>query len=500
MPTKGDRIRAITSALFLLLIGVVAGMMLVSEFRMMPVGQAVDESKKPAPTVPNVLVPGDQSFVKIAKEVTPAVVNISTTRTIRENPSQEFPFNDPMLRRFFGDDLFQRRHAPQNRKEQSLGSGVIVSADGIIVTNDHVVSEADDIQVLLEDGREFKGKLIGKDKKSDIAVIRIDATDLPTIPWGNSDQMEVGEYVVAVGNPFGLNQTVTMGIVSAMGRANVGITDYEDFIQTDAAINPGNSGGAMVNIQGELVGINTAIFTRSGGYMGIGFAVPSNMVRSVVDSLVKTGKVVRGWLGVSIQDVSHALAKEFGLNEAKGALVTDVFPDSPAKDGKLKRGDVIIAFMDQPIDNTAHLRNIVARTAVGTKASVKIVRDKKEEEVIVTISAQPKEIAEVGEKPAAEFGNRFGIEVQELTPDLAEQFDLRRNEKGVVVTQVAPSSPADSAGLREGDLIVEVNRYRILTLRSYEEALSNLKEGRSILFLISRQGNQFFLTITPEIE
>ncbi len=505
MLEKGDKLRKLSGGLILLLMGAIVGVTLVSEFQLLPMGQAV--SNPPKEKAIEVL-PADQVFVKIAKAVTPAVVNISTTRIIKNNNSgqggQGFPFNDPLFRRFFGegDNSPHRRgvpQQPQSRKEQSLGSGVIVTSDGLIVTNNHVVEEASEIKVLLEDKREFKATLVGRDKKSDIAVIRIDATDLATVPWSNSDNLQVGEYVAAVGNPFGLNQTVTMGIISAIGRANVGIADYEDFIQTDAAINPGNSGGALVNLRGELIGINTAIFTRSGGYMGVGFAVPSNMVRSVMDSLVATGKVTRGWLGVSIQDVTPALAKEFGLKDAKGSLVTDIMPDSPAAKSDLKRGDVVVFFTGQEIDNSSHLRNMVARTRVGTKASVKIIRDRKEKEIFVTLSEQPKEVAQKGEEventPEA---SALGILVHEITPEMAEQFDLNIKEKGVIVVQVEPGSVAEEAGLREGDLVIEINRKVVSDLKSYERLFSKIKKGDSVLFLINRQGNRFYITLTPE--
>jgi serine protease Do len=505
MLEKGDKLSKLSGGIILLLIGTIVGVTLVSEFQLLPMGRAVSNPEKEK--VIEVL-PSDQVFVKIAKAVTPAVVNISTTRIIKNNNGgqggQGFPFNDPLFRRFFGEGDNSPHHRgvpqqPQSRKEQSLGSGVIVTSDGLIVTNNHVVEEAAEIKVLLEDKREFKATLVGRDKKSDIAVIRIDATDLPTVPWSNSDNLQVGEYVAAVGNPFGLNQTVTMGIVSAIGRANVGIADYEDFIQTDAAINPGNSGGALVNIRGELIGINTAIFTRSGGYMGVGFAVPSNMVRSVMDSLVATGKVTRGWLGVSIQDITPALAKEFGLKDTKGSLVTDIMPDSPAAKSDLKRGDVVVFFTGQEIDNSSHLRNMVARTRVGTKASVKIIRDRKEKEIFVTLSEQPKEVAQKGEeaenKPEA---SALGILVQEITPEMAEQFDLNIREKGVIVVQVEPGSVAEEAGLREGDLVIEINRKIVSDLKSYERLFSKIKKGDSVLFLINRQGNRFYITLTPE--
>ena len=506
MSEKGDKLRRLSGVFILLLIGAIVGVTLVSEFQLLPVGQAVNNSAREKLVE---ILPSDQIFVKIAKTVTPAVVNISTIRIIKSNNSghggQGLPFNDPLFRRFFGEgDPFGQQHRgtpqqPQQRKEQSLGSGVIVTSDGLIVTNSHVVEDADEIKVLLEDKREFKAKLVGRDKKSDIAVIRIEAVNLPTVPWSNSDNLQVGEYAVAVGNPFGLNQTVTMGIISAIGRANVGIADYEDFIQTDAAINPGNSGGALVNIRGELIGINTAIFTRSGGYMGVGFAVPSNMVRSIMDSLVATGKVTRGWLGVSIQDITPALAKEFGLKDAKGSLVTDIMPDSPAAQSDLKRGDVILSFTGHDIENSSHLRNLVARTGVGTKALVKIIRDKKEKEIFVTLSEQPKEVAQKGEEEEnTPETSAFGIVVQEITPEMAEQFDLNIREKGVIVVQVEPGSVADSAGLREGDLIIEINRKTVSDLKSYERLFKKIKKGDSVLFLINRQGNRFYITLTPE--
>ena len=482
---------------FLLIIGVVVGITLVSEFHLIPSGRAVNDPQREKPPA---ITQTEQTFVEISKSVTPSVVNISTTRVVKggeETPT--FPFDDPFFRRFFGEEPSRRPGVPRERKEQSLGSGVIVDPSGLIITNNHVVSKADEIKVLLGDKREFKGKVVGSDPKSDLALIRIDAKDLPSVTWGDSSKLQVGEYVLAIGNPFGLNQTVTMGIVSAVGRANVGITDYEDFIQTDAAINPGNSGGALVNTHGEVVGVNTAIFTQSGGYMGIGFAVPSNMVKSVMESLIKSGKVIRGWLGVSIQEVTPQLAKEFGLKEARGALIGDVLPGSPAEKAGFQRGDVIIEFMGQDIANSTHLRNLVARTPVGAKGKVKVVRDKKEKEMEVTIDEQPKEIArggpeEEGEKMSAALS---GFEVRNLTPELAQQLGLGRGEKGVVVFKVEPGSAADEAGLLRGDLIMEINRKPVRNMDDYEEAASKIKKEEVILLLINRQGKTLFLTIAP---
>ena len=336
-----------------------------------------------------------QPFVEVSRKITPAVVNISTTRVVKEEGGANripAPFSDdPFFRRFFNGPFAP--DIPRERRENSLGSGVIVDPRGYIITNNHVIENADEIKVLLGDRREFTGKVIGADPKTDVAVVKIEAGNLPSIRWGDSGKLRVGEYVLAVGNPFGLNQTVTLGIVSAVGRANVGIADYEDFIQTDAAINPGNSGGALVNIDGELVGINTAIFTQSGGYMGIGFAVPSNMVRLVMDSLIANGRVVRGWLGISVQEMNPDLARQFGLSEARGALVADVLSDGPAERAGIKRGDVILEFDGTPVDTVGQLRNLVAEKTAGSRVHLKLVQDRREKEVEATIREQPQESA-----------------------------------------------------------------------------------------------------------
>jgi len=487
--------RRLIISVFLIIIGVVIGVTLVSELRLLPVGGAVGDSSVvgPRPNSPPVSR-GEQAFVEISKAVTPAVVNISSTRVVRREESGS-PFDDPFFRRFFGDDFFRHPDTPQ-RKEQGLGSGVIVDATGLIVTNHHVIAKADEINVILADKREFKGKVIGTDPKTDLAVVRIAADGLPTVPWGDSSVLDVGEYVLAIGNPFGLNQTVTMGIVSAIGRANVGIADYEDFIQTDAAINPGNSGGALVNTRGELVGINTAIFSQSGGYMGIGFAVPSNMAKSVLESLVKRGKVVRGWLGVSIQEVTPQLAKEFGLEEARGALISDILPDSPAEAAGLRRGDVVIALNDQTIESASQLRNHVAQLSVGTRAHVKIIRKGKEKRIEIKIEAQPAEMAQAGE--AGGNGTALaGVQVRRLTPELARQLGLNRTDGGVVVVHVEPESPADAAGLMRGDLIMEINRRGVSDVDQYNTVLSNTDKDVSLLLLVHRKNRALFLTVTP---
>jgi serine protease Do len=484
---------------FLLLLGVIIGTIVASGLHLPPFGRATNPSQETKPLPIAVPPASDQVFVEISKRVTPAVVNISTTRVVKDggegSPLAPF-FDDPFFKRFFGEEPSHR--PPRERKEQSLGSGVIVDAKGYIITNNHVVSKADEIKVLLNDNREFKGKVVGSDPKSDIAVVKIDGKDLPTIQWGDSARLQVGEYVLAIGSPFGLNQTVTMGIVSAVGRANVGIADYEDFIQTDAAINPGNSGGALVNIRGELIGINTAIFTRSGGYMGIGFAVPSNMAKLVMESLVKTGKVVRGWMGVSIQEVTPNLAEQFGLPEPKGVLVGDVLPNSPAEHAGIKRGDILLEYDGKAVENTGQLRNLVAETPVGSRVKIKIFRDKQEKVLDLKIDEQPKDIAqgEKEEEPGDETSSALsGVDVRNLTPDIARDLDLPESQQGVVVEQVEPGSGADEAGLQRGDVIIEMNRKPVKNTKDYNREVSKLKKDQSVLLLINRQGRTIFMTI-----
>jgi serine protease Do len=487
-------------------IGIVLGLVVASEWEWMPFGHAVPEAPvarppqaAPVSTAPQPPAGGNHDFVHIAKAVKPAVVNVFSTRSGRGEGQPLTPFDDPFFRRFFGDEFFRRFEQPP-RKERGLGSGVIVESNGLIVTNNHVVSKADEIKVFLSDKREFKAKLIGTDAKTDIAVLKIEADGLPTIAWADSDKLEVGEFVLAVGNPFGLTQTVTLGIVSALGRA-AGIAEYEDFIQTDAAINPGNSGGALVNVQGELVGINTAIYSQSGGNMGIGFAVPSNLARSVVEQLVKHGKVVRGWLGVSIQDLSPELASQFGLSEPKGVLISEVMENSPARRAGLERGDVIVEYDGKPADNPTQLRNAVAQTVVGRKVIVKFIRDKKPRTADVTIAEQPKNIAQAGAEEGGEGASASGLlsalDVRELTPELAARFGLGAAERGVLIVQVRPGSKADEAGLKEGDLILEVNRQPTATRKSYERATAKLAKNQAVLLLIKRQGRPFFVTLRP---
>jgi serine protease Do len=442
----------------------------------------------------------EASVVQVVKAAMPAVVNVSTTRRVRSSPEENPLLNDPFFRHFFGEQFPRQFDVPRQRREMSLGSGVIVDASGIIITNYHVVAKADVIKVALSDKREFTGKVIGSDPQTDIALVKINATNLPTLRWGDSDKLQVAQTVFAIGIPFGLTQTVTSGIVSAVGRANVGIADYEDFIQTDAAINPGNSGGALINTKGELIGINTAIFSQSGGYMGIGFAVPSNMARDVMQSLIKTGKVARGWLGVSIQELTPELATQFGLKEANGALVSDIVEGSPAAQAGLKTGDVIVGYDGKEITSPGLLRNLVAQTPAGKEVSLRVMRDKKLVTVPVRIAEQPKEIAQRGARTPApgeegEESGLAGVQVRSLTPEIARQLGLEAAVRGVVVTAVDPNSPAADAGLQPGDVVTEVEHQPVRDLESYRQAVAKLGSSKSVLLLVNRGGEKRYVVV-----
>ncbi len=441
--------------------------------------------------------PANETFIAVAKMAKASVVNIASSRKVKnESEGGGNPFDDPFFRRFFGEEPDKKFRQPKERQEQGLGSGVIVSSDGYIVTNNHVVEKADDIKVLLNDKRSFKGKIIGTDPKTDVAVIKIDAKDLPAIVMADSSQLQVGEMVLAVGNPFGLNQTVTMGIISAVGRANMGIVDYEDFIQTDAAINPGNSGGALVNLRGELVGINTAIFSRSGGNMGIGFAIPSNMARSVMTSLIQHGKVIRGWLGVSIQELTPELAKEFGAGDTQGALVADVLDDSPAAKAKLQRGDVIVAYKGTPVRDPGHLRSMVAETPPDTTVAVTILRDKDRKDVKMVIAELPKEMAKASQNgPESAKGEHAlaGVTVE----DNKERSGPGRGKGGVVVTEVEAESPAERAGVHVGDVILEINRKPIRSVSDFDKLAGQLGAKTPALLLITRGNATVFISVVP---
>jgi len=434
-----------------------------------------------------------KALADVAEVVRPAVVNISTTsiETMEENPHGDM-FNDPFFRHFFGD---QFGHPGQKRKYKSsaLGSGVIVSEDGYILTNNHVVKGAEEIKVILFDKREFKGKVVGTDPRTDLAVVKIDAKNLPTLSFGDSGKLKTGDIVLAVGNPFGLSQTITMGIVSAVGRSNIGLADFEDFIQTDAAINPGNSGGALVNGSGELVGINTAIFSTSGGYMGIGFSIPSDMAKVVMDSIIKYGKVIRGWLGVSIQDLTPELAKSLGIKETEGALIAGVENGSPADKAGLKRGDLVTEMNGKMIADVTSLRNMVAATAPETRVDFKIIRNGTEQSITATLSEYKEK--QIIKKTSFENALK-GVTVQELTSGLRDKLNLPEGLVGVVVTDVGSDSPAQ--GLLQGDDVIrEVDRKPVRSAKEYEEIVSKIGRHDTVLLLIYRDGGSVYLTIQP---
>jgi len=437
------------------------------------------------------------TFVRIAEKITPAVVGISTSRVVRDEGRM---LADPYFRWFFGE----RNNAPRHREEEGLGSGVLVSADGVIVTNAHVVEGAEHISVTLSDRRNFKATIVGVDEKTDLAVLRIDAEKLPWVPLGDSTGLRAGELVLAVGNPFGLSQTVTMGIISGVGRQGVGISDYEDFIQTDAAINPGNSGGAMINTHGELIGVNTAIFTQSGGYEGIGFAIPSALVKSVMDSLLAHGRVVRGWLGVSIQEVSPELAAQFDLPTPRGALITNVIGHGPAAEAGLKRGDVIVAINGKPINNLSSLRLLVAGAEVGSTVAVRVYRDGGEVSINVILGEMPEDPAALPpstEELTGGYDNVLsGFTVGELNRDTARHFQLDPRVvgmPGVVVLEVVPGSAGSRAGVLPGDIIIEVNRTEVGSLGAYTTLARTIAADERVLLLVSRQGQTLYMGVAP---
>ncbi len=404
-------------------------------------------------------VPFTNRFASVARSVLPAVVNISSSKTIRSN-SQDSPFlSDPFFRQFFGDEFSKQPRTPREQREHSLGSGVIVSPAGYILTN-HVVDGASEIKVTLSDNREFTAKLVGTDPRADVAVVKVEATSLPVLTLGDSSKMEVGDFVLAAGNPFGIGRTVTMGIISATGRGNLGIEDYEDFIQTDAAINPGNSGGALVNVSGELIGINTAILTGGGGggNQGVGFAVPINMARAEMEQILKTGKVVRGYLGVQAQSVNGDMAKSLGISEARGAVVADVAPNSPAAKSGVKAGDVIVGLNGAPVEDNRQLGLKVSQMSPGTNVKVKALRDGKPQEFAITLGELPSKQEATATTSNGEPSPHLGISVEALTPDIARQLALPAGTTGVVVSDVESGSVADEAGVRSGDVIQQVDR------------------------------------------
>ncbi|MGR3220179.1 MAG: Do family serine endopeptidase [Candidatus Anammoxibacter sp.] len=443
----------------------------------------------------------------VSEVIKPSVVSITAIKVIshppipysrgksqRGNPhgnphGREQQFRGPQdFFDFFGgggqpDRRFKGKVPKREFKQRGLGTGVIVDEKGYILTNNHVVEGADEIKVILGDKREFVGTVVGTDPQSDIAVIKIEGSDLTAASLGDSDELRAGNWAIAIGNPFGLSQTVSLGVISATGRANIGIAQYEDMLQTDAAINPGNSGGPLINIKGEVIGINTAIFTKTGGYQGIGFAIPINMARVIMQSLIKTGRVARGWLGVVIQDLTPALIKQFDVSLKEGVLIADVQDNSPASDAGMQVGDIIIAYESKHIRDVNHLRNVVAQTEIGKDVTVDILRNGKEKSLKIKIKEQPSDLfASAG---GSQGTINIGLTVQNLTNELAKNLNIDENN-GVVVTEVVPGSPAAEAEIREGDLIKEVNRQKVKDVDEFWRVIKSTSGNKEILFLAKR--------------
>lgn len=447
------------------------------------------------------------SFAPVVKRVAESVVKIEIVTKSRNVPAPQMPFgDDDFFRRFFGGQQPGNGPDGQGRtlrtpREHGLGSGVVVSKDGYILTNNHVVEDADTIKVSLNDGREFTAKVIGRDPKTDIAVVKIDAKDLPYITIADSDKIEIGDICLAIGNPFGIGQTVTMGIVSAKGRGGLG-TDYEDFIQTDAAINPGNSGGALVDADGRLIGINTAILSRSGGYQGIGFAVPINMAKTVMESLISTGKVVRGYLGVGIQDVTPLLAHEFKLPEGHGALVSEVVPRSPADKAGLQSGDVIVDFNHKTVSDSRHLKLQVAETRPGSTVPLEVIRDGRPRTITVSVKELPgsEEQANASENEKGSSDTLNGVTVADLDSNARGQLKLPGNVKGAIVTDVDQNSAAYEAGLRQGDVIEEINRSPVNNAEDAVKLTTNVKDKVVLLKIWSSGGSRYLVVDESKAE
>jgi serine protease Do len=441
------------------------------------------------PLTPEVKI--STSFAPIVKKVLPSVVKVEVKIPGKET-EMAMP-DDPMFRQFFGGH--QKFMTPP---AHGVGSGVIVTKDGYILTNNHVVDGADELTVTLNDGRQLKAKVVGKDPKTDLAVIKIDATDQPAITFADSSQSEVGDVVLAIGNPFAIGQSVTMGIISATGRTSMGIEgqeSYEDFIQTDAAINPGNSGGALVDAEGRLIGINTAIYSRSGGNQGVGFAIPTDLAKGVMVSLIEHGKVTRGYLGVHIQNVTPLLAKEFNLKDTHGALVSDVAPNGPADKAGFKAGDVILGFNGHKVGDSSHLRLEVAETAPGESVPVEILRDGSSKHLEVKVKELPG-TEQLASKDASDSDNSdalHGVGVEDLTSQTRQQFNIPDDVKGAVVTQVAPNSASAEAGLQAGDVITEINHHSVASANDAVRLTEHAKDKITLLHVWSKDGSHYLV-------
>lgn len=448
-----------------------------------------------------------KAFSSVAKKVSPSVVFVKVESVQKNSPITSFssPFNDDFFKRFFGESFpgFPEPQTPQGeRKVLGQGSGFVfsnkkglLSDTSYILTNNHVVKGADKIQITLQDGRELDAKITGVDPKSDIAVLEV-KDSLPSLAMGDSSTLEVGEWVVALGNPFGLSHTLTVGVVSAKGRTGLGINDYEDFIQTDAAINPGNSGGPLVNLDGEVIGVNTAIFSRSGGYMGVGFAIPANLAKGIAGQLIESGEVTRGYLGIVIQNLTPELSESFSIKEGKGILVAQVSEGSPAEKAGLKVGDLIVSYQGKKVEEVGDFRNRVALTAPGSKARLTIIRKGKRKHFTLNIGKLSDEkVSDLASTPSSAQTEKLGISVQTISPELAKQFDVKTG-RGVVVTEVKAGSVAALAGIKTGMLILEVNRKAVNSAGEFKKAIANSQKNKRVLLLISDRGMSRFVVLS----
>lgn len=430
------------------------------------------------------------TFAPIVKSVLPSVVNISSSKVVKAQATEQMQM-DPMFRQFFGDEG-GRFNVPKDRREKALGSGVIVSPEGYVLTNNHVVDGATDVKVTLSDKRELQARIVGTDPKTDVAVLKIEADNLKPLTIGDSSQVEVGDVAIAIGDPFGVGQTVTKGIISAKGRGGLGIEDYEDFLQTDAPINPGNSGGALVNDRGELIGINTAIISHgSGGNQGIGFAVPANLARQVMDQILKNGKVVRAYLGILPQDVTPSMAKALGTKEARGIVVGDVTPSSPAQESGLQRGDILLEVNGEPVSDSNQLRMGISMMSPGTTVKLKVIRNGSERDVAVKLAEMPTESAKLNSQEGDANPALEGVEVTNLNAEIAQELNLPTGTAGVVVSGVDPSSKMADSGLRRGDVIQEVNHQSVKNTSEFQSAIR--KAGADPLLLVNRGGRTLFI-------
>ena len=490
------RIARFTSMMFFML-----GFGLVSSF----LGGGPGGTSPVQAALPSAFVEG---FSEIVEKVGPAVVNVAVTGgggSARQLPPG--PFGGPPGGGPPGGGPPGR---PPGGPGMSAGSGVVIDSRGYILTNNHVVEDASDMTVTFNDGREVPATLVGTDPKTDLAVIKVklENEQISSISWGNYDSLRVGDVVLALGSPFGLKSSVSLGIISALGRGSVGITEYEDFIQTDAAINPGNSGGALVNMKGELIGINTAIFSRTGGSEGVGFAIAVSIAKDIANSLIESGKVVRGWMGVAIQELTPALAQSFQLPEGHqgGVLISEVHQDGPSAQAGLQRGDVILEYDGESVKDVNHLRNIVARTKVGKQKNIKVLREGQETSLLLTLGERPSDqvlakASPPGAKPPAiaKLDNVLsGLEVEAITGNNRNQFGIPEDAKGVVVTSVEAGSAVEAAGIQAGDLIQEVSRNVVQSLDDYQEIASKITKEELVVLLVNRRGNNLFVAVNPK--